>query len=156
MGAHHFAGAAICAALVVTPFSATSATTTTSAETAAGGVRITRITFDPPGNDLPATNWKLNQEWIRITNKGTAARTLTGWTVRDAGGHVYKFGTFKLKAGKSVRIHTGKGTNTGADRYWRMENYVWNNTGDTATLKNAAGTKIDRCSYNGAGSSVAC
>jgi hypothetical protein len=33
---------------------------------------------------------------------------------------------------------------------------VWNNTGDTAKLRNKAGKLIDRCSYDGTGSSVAC
>jgi hypothetical protein len=122
---------------------------------AAPSVRLTRIYFDSPGSDT-GSNKSLNAEWVRIKNFGATTRTLTGWTVRDTSGHVYKLGTFKLKPGASVTLHTGSGTNTAANRYWRSSYYIWNNTGDTATLKNKAGTKIDACKYSGAGSAVYC
>jgi hypothetical protein len=64
---------------------------------------------------------------------------------------VYTFGTYKLGAGKTVKIHTGKGSNTARDRYWRSDEYIWNNDGDRAKLKNKAGSVIDTCSYSGAG-----
>ena len=68
---------------------------------------------------------------------------------------MYRFGTFTLKAGASVRLHTGHGTNTATDRYWNQSQYVWNNTGDKAILKNKAGTRIDVCSWgNGPGSTT--
>lgn len=130
---------------------------------AAGGVRLTRIQFSPPGvSDLPVTTWKLNQEWVRITNKGQRPRSLKGWRLRDEANHVYKFGTFTLRPGRSVRIHTGRGTNTRTDRYWGRPDtnsptdYVWNNDGDTAVLKNAAGAQVDRCRYGDGESSAAC
>ena len=75
--------------------------------------------------------------------RGTTARSLNGWTVRDAANHVYTFGTFSLGAGKSVVLRTGKGTNTSTTRYWGLGWHVWNNTGDTAYLRNAAGTAMD-------------
>lgn len=30
--------------------------------------------------------------------------------------------------------------------YWGSGNYIWNNTGDTATLRNASGKTVDTCS----------
>ena len=81
---------------------------------------------------------------------------MTGWTIRDTSSHVYKFGSFKLRAGHSVTVHTGKGSNTAKDLYWRSDEYIWNNDGDRAKLKNKAGDVIDTCSYSGAGSSVSC
>jgi len=67
---------------------------------------------------------------------------MTGWTLRDRANHVYRFGTFKLGAGKSVVIHTGRGTNTAANLYWRSGWYIWNNDVDRAVLKNRAGTTV--------------
>jgi hypothetical protein len=55
-----------------------------------------------------------------------------------------------------VTIHTGNGSNTSRHRYWRQDNYVWNNDGDRARLKKPNGTTVDSCSYSGAGSSVTC
>jgi hypothetical protein len=49
-----------------------------------------------------------------------------------------------------VTVHTGKGTNGkpgAADRYWGSGNYIWNNTGDTATLRSATGKTINTCKF---------
>jgi hypothetical protein len=113
------------------------------------GARITAIYFDSPGADRGG-NTSLNGEWVRIKNYTSTRKTLTGWTLRDRQNHVYKFPSFSLAAGASVRIHTGSGTNTGSNLYWRKSWYVWNNTGDTAYLRNAAGTLRDTCAYTGA------
>jgi hypothetical protein len=77
------------------------------------------------------------------TNHGGKARRLTGWAIRDAAGHVYRFPRFRLRPGSSVRLHTGKGRNTRRNLYWGSSWYIWNNTGDKATLKNRPGTRID-------------
>ncbi|HEV8529075.1 MAG TPA: hypothetical protein VGS60_16245 [Actinomycetes bacterium] len=50
---------------------------------------------------------------------------------------MYKFGTFSLGAGKSVRIHTGTGTNTSTDRYWNSGAYIWNTPGTRRTCVTA-------------------
>jgi hypothetical protein len=124
---------------------------------AASKVRFGIIQYDSPGNDLPVTNAKLNAEWVTIRNHRTTAVQLRGWRVRDTAGHVYRFGGLRLGAGKAVRLHTGKGTNTRSDRYWGLENYVWNNGGDTARLRNAAGVLIDTCRWTSTGTGrVAC
>ena len=60
-----------------------------------------------------------------------------------------KFGSYTIKPYGYVTIHTGKGTGTQTDRYWNRSWYVWNNTGDTAILKNQNGAVIDQCSYKG-------
>jgi lamin tail-like protein len=125
------------------------------APSAPAAIRIAKIYFDSPGADT-GSNSSLNAEWIRLRNTGSTNRSLTGWRIRDASGHVYKFGTFTLRAGRAVTVHTGNGSNTAFNRYWRSDGYIWNNNGDTARLRNASGTVVDRCSYSGAGSSVTC
>lgn len=119
---------------------------------AAVPIRITRVQYDSPGDDT-GSNASLNAEWVRITNNGAKKRVLTGWTLRDPQGHVYRFPSFTLKPGASVRVHTGAGANTGRDLYWREDYYVWNNTGDKAILKNKSGIVIDSCKW-GDGSGV--
>jgi P pilus assembly chaperone PapD len=117
-----------------------------AAESAAGAVVISRISFDSPGRDT-GSNASLNAEWIRIANTGHSRVALTGWRIRDASGKRYVFGTLSLGAGQSVTLHTGSGPDSARHRYWRQENYVWNNSGDTATLRNRRGAVVDRCSY---------
>jgi hypothetical protein len=108
-------------------------------------VRFTRIQYK---------STTLNAEWVRVTNKGTTTVDLKGWTIRDAANHVYTFtSTFRLNRGGAVYVHTGKGTNKTGHRYWGRTGYVWNNTGDTALLRNSAGRTVDSCKW-GAGSGV--
>jgi opacity protein-like surface antigen len=137
-----FAAAVGCAALVMT--SALSAQATSP-------IQFGRIQYNSPGTDT-ATNLSVNGEYVVLKNLGTTARSLTGWTVRDAQSHAYKFGTFTLGAGKTVVLRTGKGTNTSTTRYWGLGYQVWNNTGDKAVLRNAAGTAMDSCAWTSNGS----
>lgn len=71
--------------------------------------------------------------------------------MRDAQSHVYKFSTFTLGAGKTVVLRTGKGLNTRTTRYWGSGYHIWNNTGDKAVMRNAAGTAMDSCAWTSNG-----
>jgi len=119
---------------------------------AASPIQFGNIQYNSPGADT-ATNSSVNGEYVIIKNNGTTARSLTGWSVRDAANHVYTFGRFTLGAGKTVVLRTGKGTNTSTTRYWGMGYHVWNNTGDKAYLRNSSGVSMDYCGWtsNGAG-----
>lgn len=123
------------------------ATTSVSAE-AASPIQLGRIYDNSPGTDR-ATNLSVNGEYVAIKNGGTTARSLTGWTVHDAQSLVYKFGTFTftLGAGKTFVLRSGNGLNTRTIRYWGLGYHVWNNTGDKAVLRHAAGTAIDSCAW---------
>ena len=121
---------------------------------ATGGVKIVQIYFDSPGSDT-GSNASLDAEWVKVKNVTGSRRTITGWTLRDAANHVYRFGTTTIGAGATLRVHTGRGRKNATNRYWGQDWYIWNNTGDTATLRNARGTLVDRCHYTSASDPVA-
>lgn len=116
------------------------------AQAATPPVKIHFIYYDSPGADT-RSNTSLNAEYIQLRNTTSKARSLTGWTVRDKTGYTYRFPTFTLAAGAKVTIRTGKGSATRSTRYYNRSSYVWNNTGDTAYLRNASGTLMHSCSY---------
>src|SRR5438128_1183088 len=60
-------------------------------------IQIYEIYYNPPGPDTHA-NSQLNREWVQLHNTSGHRVTLTGWTLRDKQNHVYKFGTYKIKA----------------------------------------------------------
>jgi hypothetical protein len=128
-------------------------------------IQITKIHYNSYGStsDTPVTNAKLNDEYVQIKNTTTTTKSLGGWTLRDkqstASGHIYKFSsTFKLGAGKTVTVRTGKGTSGTFTRYWGRSYtqgtyaYIWNNTSDTAYLRNSSGTLKDSCAYSSSSS----
>ena len=106
---------------------------------AAPKVGVSGLRCDAPGDDNQARN--LNKEFVVFRNNTNAPVRMKGWTVHDEGRiHTYRFPNFTLGAGKSVTLHSGRGSNSRRDLYWqRSYGAVWNNTGDTATLRNRAG-----------------
>ncbi len=146
--------AAVLAVSTIACTTALVAVTETSAS-AAGPLRFSRVQYDSPGSD-GGSNASLNAEWARVTNYGAKARVMTGYTIRDPTGHVYRFPTFRLRSGASVTLHTGSGSNTARDLYWRQGSYVWNNTGDRAILRNRGGTQLDVCSWGDGSGSTGC
>lgn len=134
---------AFAAALV--PIALTTAALAVAAEPASAAVppiRITQIQYDSPGTDT-GSNASLDTEWVRITNTTAQNRSLTGWTLRDKQGFTFRFPTFTLKARASVYVFTGKGAATTTKRYYNRTWYVWNNTGDSAYLRDSRGVLRD-------------
>ena len=139
-----------------------------TASSASAAIRIVKINFDPTGSDSGA-NRHLNREFIVIKNTGDRTRTIDGLKLHDRGrDHSYVFGdesqgedvftNIRLEPGGFIRLHSGQGQDSATatthgdmptyyDFYWDLDNYVWNNEGDRATLKNASGKVVDRCAY---------
>jgi len=117
------------------------------AEAATPTLRFHGAQYDSPGSD-DRSNTSLDNEWVSLINSGSKSVNLNHYTIRDAANHVYTFGNVTIAAnGGRLWLHTGKGTNTTTNRYWGSGNYIWNNTGDTAYLRNASGTAVDSCTW---------
>ena len=125
---------------------AMSVITAGGAAAATSPVRIVTVQYDSPGVDRGG-NASLNAEYVVIKNTSTKSQVLTGWTLRDKQNHVYKFPTFALGAGKSVTVRTGTGTATSTNRYYNSGQYIWNNTGDSASLRTANGSQVSECGW---------
>lgn len=126
-----------------------------SAGAATAPVRISYVYFDSPGSDT-GKNSSLNAEYVKIQNTTKTARSLSGWTLRDKSNHVYTFPAFTLRAGAAVTVRSGKGTDTTSTRYYQKSWYVWNNTGDTAYLRNRAGALVSSCTWGSKGPAKTC
>jgi len=118
------------------------ATATATATASDAGIAVS-VHADAEGND----NENLNDEYVTLTNRGESALDLEGWTVADEAGHSYEFGAVTLDPGASVRLHTGSGEDTATDVYWGRSGAVWNNDGDTVTVRAANGTVVAERSY---------
>jgi len=139
------AAATLVAVLAVGPAQAAPAART-AAPSALGGVRIVKIFFDSPGPDN-RSNASLNSEWVMIKNVTRVRKVITGWTLHDLTIHRYTFPVTIISPGAALRVHTGFGVKNPFNRFWGSKTYIWNNTGDRATLRNARGVIVSRCSY---------
>ena len=119
-------------------------------------VQITKIYYNSPGSPDSGMNGSLNGEYVQVKNVTRKSVSLKGWTMRDKtsrSDHIYTFGSFTLKAGKTITLRTGKGKNTTTVHYWGRSGggtfaYIWNQSSDTAYLRNASGRLVDSCAYN--------
>jgi phosphatidylserine/phosphatidylglycerophosphate/cardiolipin synthase-like enzyme len=104
----------------------------------AGPAKITAILYDPADSLA---------EYVEIENTSAAALDMSGWTLRDLAGTTYTLPNFTLAAGAKVRVWTNSGTNDAANLYWGRTQAVWNNTGDTAFLRDTQGRLISQYVY---------
>ena len=71
-------------------------------------------------------------------NSGPEQLDLSGWTITDEAGKTYTVPNgYTLGVGETVALYTGAGTNTEDIQYWDAGSPVWNNAGDTVTVRNS-------------------
>jgi hypothetical protein len=84
---------------------------------------------------------------------------IKGWEIISApssDNQHYFFPRTKIRAGGTLTLYTGHGTNGPGRRYWGASSARWDNDGDKAILKNRAGTTVDVCQYAGGGTQQFC
>ena len=81
-------------------------------------------------------------EYVEIKNFSGETVDIEYWTIADEVNHVFTFPFHNLFPNESIKVYTNMGTfsfGSGAA--------IWNNTGDTAYLRNRGGDLIDSYSY---------
>ncbi|MFI6496932.1 lamin tail domain-containing protein [Nonomuraea typhae] len=123
---------------------------------AAPAVQIIKVYYDSPGPDRRSSS-SLNAEYVVLKNATRSTIQLEKWILRDKTGYKYRFGAFALRAGKSVTVRTGSGSDGTSTVYWGRGQYVWNNDGDTASIHRASDLKkVDACSWGRSGDWTNC
>ncbi|MFD1588117.1 lamin tail domain-containing protein [Halorientalis brevis] len=114
-------------------------------EAPSGALSIAEIHADASGDEYD----NLNDEYVVFENTGEQSVDLSGWTLSDDADHVYTFPDgFVLEPGATVTVHTGSGTDSATDLYWGSDAPVWNNGGDTVTVRDANGDVVIEESYS--------
>jgi len=102
------------------------------------------VVADAPGNDHQNTNG----EYAIVSNGSDVAVDISGWTLCDAAAHCFSFPSGASVPGDGLIIlYTGRGRGDGARFYMGSGAAVWNNDGDTATLRDGAGQTVVRHVY---------
>ena len=119
---------------------------------AAPAIKITQIHYGQTGTNL-------NTEYIIFKNTSGSAVQMRGWEIISApssDNQHYFFPRTTVAPGHSVTLYTGSGHNAPGKRYWGATSPRWDNSGDKAILKNAAGAVVDTCQYAGGGTQQYC
>jgi hypothetical protein len=109
---------------------------------ASGPFRIDKIRYQQAES--------LNSEYVVIKNVSQRKHNLKDYRIVDPlDGQEYTFARTIVKPGQTVTLHTGRGRDHAGHRYWRQDEPMWNNDGDTALLTRPGGATADRCKYDG-------
>lgn len=107
----------------------------------ASSVYISAVQFDAPGDDRV----NLNGEWVRVANRGSGPVLIAGWTLSDrTSSFTYIFPAVVLLPEETVTVYTGSGTMNDTSLFMGRSAPVYGNSGDTAILRDGAGTIVDQ------------
>lgn len=106
----------------------------------AGNVKITNIFYDGTGTAEP-------DEYVEIQNEGAQAVQLQDWSLSDEGNHIFTFPAYVMQPTQICRIYTNEDHPEWCGFNYGRGDAIWNNTGDTATLRDGMGNVIDQFHY---------
>ena len=86
-------------------------------------------------------------EYVEIRNDDTVGIQLHNWTLNDIANHTFTFPSYVMQPGEVCRIYTNENHPEWCGFNYGNGSAIWNNTGDTAALKDGNGTLIDEYSY---------
>ncbi len=104
-------------------------------------VRIVYVEYAPAESE----DW----EFVLIENRGPGDQDMSNWTLSNERGDAYTFPKgFILPVDGSVRVWTKNGQDSEIELYWGREEEAWDNTSDTATLRDGDGKAVDWRSWS--------
>jgi hypothetical protein len=105
-----------------------------------GNVEIRDILYNGSGSSEP-------DEYVEIENDDSFPIQLQNWTLRDEANHMFTFPSFVIQPNQTCRVYTNENHPEWCGFNYGSGSAIWNNTGDTAYLRDANGTLIDEYSY---------
>ncbi len=106
-------------------------------------IELKQFNYNAQGDD----NKNLNDEYVVFQNVCDSAIALSKWTVADSSNRQFTFPEFSLAANGEVTLFSGEGTNSANQLYWNNEFAIWNNDGDTLSLRDSEGNLVLSKSY---------
>jgi competence protein ComEC len=103
-------------------------------------VKITNIFYDGAGTLEP-------DEFVEIHNEGNQAIQLQGWSLSDESNHVFNFPAYLMQPDQICRVYTNEDHPEWCGFNYGSREAIWNNTGDTATLRDGQGNLVSRYPY---------
>ena len=85
---------------------------------------------------------KFEEQTVVFRNSCYFDCSLDGWEIKDEGRKKFVFEDFVLKKGWKVEVIVGDGKDSAEVLYWRGEDYVWTDTGDTLYLRDEEGRLV--------------
>ncbi len=91
----------------------------------------------------------LNDEYVAFKNEGALAVDMAGWKVINKKGNTFVFPKgFTIGPNSKITLHSGYGTDTSTDLYWKFATEIWDDAGDQVFLIDSKNILIASFLYN--------
>lgn len=110
-----------------------------------GKVSVT-ANYDAQGDD----NVNLNGEWIEVKNISSKTIDLEGYQLHSeplGSDHYYFDESTPLKAGETLKLHVGSGTDSALTKYWHKDTGILANSSDRVWLDTIDGKLVDEYTW---------
>jgi competence protein ComEC len=115
-------------------------TATQAGTLTSGNVKITDIFYDGSGALEP-------DEYVEIQNQDRLPIQLQGWNLSDESNHRFIFPAYVMQPNQTCRIYTNEDHPEWCGFNYGSGEAIWNNSGDTATLRDGQGNRISQYQY---------
>jgi competence protein ComEC len=105
-----------------------------------GNVKITNLFYDGTGTAEP-------DEYVEIQNEESQPVQLQGWSLSDESNHIFTFPAFVMQPSQICRIYTNENHPEWCGFNYGSGEAIWNNSGDTATLRDGQGNIVNQFPY---------
>jgi len=108
----------------------------------ASGKNLCEKSEDECAKCIELKELNVKEQEIIFYNKCNFDCDLTNWGIKDEGRKNFIFKKFVLKNNEEARIICGNKTDSENILYWKNEDYVWTETGDTLFLRDENGKLV--------------
>jgi competence protein ComEC len=112
----------------------------TVTQTGPANVKITSIYYDGAGTAEP-------DEYVEIQNEDTLPVQLQGWSLSDESNHVFNFPSYVMPPSQICRVYTNENHPEWCGFNYGSGEAIWNNSHDTATLRDGQGNPMSQYPY---------
>ncbi len=102
-------------------------------------INLCEKSTDKCANCIKLKNFDYENEIVIFHNACGFDCDLTSWNIKDEGRKNFFFPDFILKSNNDITIKVREGNDTKKEFFWKGENYVWTETGDTLFLRDKDG-----------------
>lgn len=108
----------------------------------ASGKNLCEKSQDKCANCIEMKNIDFKKQEVDFYNKCDFDCNLTKWSIKDEGRKNFYFPNLILRKNQEVKIIVGNYTDSENVLFWKNEEYVWTETGDTLFLRDANGKLV--------------
>lgn len=107
-----------------------------------GNVNLCEKSKEVCGSCIEVKNFDYKNQKVILYNKCSFSCEITKWSIKDEGRKKFIFPKFNLDSYGEVNVIVSNFSNNENNLFWKNEDYVWTDSGDTLFLRDSEGNLV--------------